>query len=207
MRFVPPRPWCSLAATPFAPETAMSTLAQLWMPILVTAILVFLASSLIHMVFKWHNSEYRKLANEDEVMAAVRAGAPTPGQYVMPHCADMKLMRDEAMQRKFRDGPVGLLTLRRNGAPHVGGSLLRWFVFVLAVAAIAGVVAAQAVGLPGNNRAGGHLVGMISLLTYAGGSVQNGIWMGRPWTAVAKDLLDSLIYATISALTFMWLWP
>jgi hypothetical protein len=185
----------------------MSAVAQLWLPILVTAVLVFLASSLIHMVFKWHNSEYRKLANEDEVMAALRAGAPTPGQYVMPHCPDMKLMAEEAMQDKYRDGPVGHITLLRNGAPHIGGSLIRWFVFTVAVAAIAGGVTAQVLGLQADSHYAGHLVGMMSLLAYAGGSVQNGIWMGKPWTAVAKDLLDSVIYATISALTFMWLWP
>ena len=51
----------------------MNAIAHLWMPILVTAVLIFVASSLIHMVFKWHNSDYRKFDNEDDVRAAVRA--------------------------------------------------------------------------------------------------------------------------------------
>ena len=45
----------------------MLTLASLWLPIVLAAVAVFVVSSLIHMVFRWHASDYRKLSNEDEV--------------------------------------------------------------------------------------------------------------------------------------------
>lgn len=185
----------------------MNEILQLWLPIVVTAVLIFIASSLIHMVFKWHNAEYLKLSNEDEVRAVIRAGSPGPGQYVVPHCGDMKDMQGEAMQKKFIEGPVAMLTLRKNGPPSMGSSLSLWFLFTLVVAAIAGCVAAQTFGIAGSAHRGAHLVGILSFLTYAGGSIQLGIWMGKPWSSVSKDVLDALIYATISALTFMWLWP
>lgn len=185
----------------------MNDLAQLWLPIIASSVLVFVASSLIHMVFKWHNSDYRKLANEDEVMAAIRAASPTPGQYVMPHCIEMKATGEESMQKKFRDGPVGFLTLRKSGPPSMGASLVQWFLLVLVIATIAACLAMQCYGLHGDAHRAGHLVGMVSLLAYACGGVQAGIWMGKPWGSVAKDLLGALIYATVSALTFMWLWP
>ena len=185
----------------------MENFTHLWMPILVTAVAVFVASSLIHMVFKWHNSDYKKLANEDAVRDAIRAGAPAPGQYVVPHCADMKDMQNESMRQKFIDGPIGMLTLRKNGPPSIGGSLVQWFIYVLAVTSIAGAMAMRAFGMQGSAHGAGHLVGLICFLTYTGGSVQMGIWMGKPWSSVIKDALDGLIYATISALVFSWLWP
>jgi hypothetical protein len=185
----------------------MNDLIQLWLPILVAAVSVFVASSLIHMVFKWHNSDYRKLANEDAVAAAIRAGTPAPGQYMLPHCGDMKDMQNEEMQRKFREGPVALLTLRRPGPPSIGGSLIQWFVLNVVVATIAAAIALQTYGLYADSHRTGHLAGLVSFLTYAGGSVQAAIWMGKPWGSVAKDLLDGLIYGTISALAFMFLWP
>ena len=186
----------------------MITIAQLWMPILVTAVLIFIASSLIHMVFKWHNSDYRMLGNEDEVRAAIRAASAAPGQYVIPHCADMKDMAGETMQQKYREGPVALLTLKANGAPDMGKALGAWFLFCIAVAALAGCLAAGAFPA-GKMQAhdAGQLVGVASFLAYFGGSVQMAIWMGKPWIAVSKDLLDSLIFGTISAVVFMWLWP
>jgi hypothetical protein len=185
----------------------MENFPHLWMPILVTAVLTFIASSLIHMVFKWHNSDYKKLSNEDAVRAAIRAGSPEPGQYVVPHCADMKDMQNEAMQQKFIEGPIGMLTLRKSGPPSMGGSLIQWFIYLVFVAAIAGAMALRVFGMQGNAHGAGHLVGLVSFLTYTGGSVQMAIWMGKPWGAVAKDILDGLIYGIISVLVFTWLWP
>ena len=185
----------------------MNILLALWLPILVTAVLVFIASSLIHMVFKWHNSDYRKLANEDEVTAALRTGAPAPGQYIVPHCNDMKEMQDEAMQKKYRDGPVGILTLKSPGPPAMGAALAKWFALNVLVAAIVAAVAAQLFGLSGEAHRASQVIGVLTFLTYAGGSVQAGIWMGKPWASVGKDLLDGAIYAIISAITFRMLWP
>jgi hypothetical protein len=75
----------------------MEFVTLLWMPIAVSAVLVFIASSLVHMVFKWHNVDYRKLANEDEVRAAIRSGSPaTPGEYMIPHCLDGKDFKNPA---------------------------------------------------------------------------------------------------------------
>ena len=82
-------------------------LLQLWLPILVTAIGVFVASSIIHMAFKWHNSEYKPLPNDDAVRTALNAVPMKPGLYSTPHCVDMKEMQSEDMQRKMKRRPSG----------------------------------------------------------------------------------------------------
>lgn len=185
----------------------MNTLLALALPILVAAALVFVASSLIHMVFKWHNSDYHKLPNEDAVRAALRAVATAPGQYVLPHCADMKAMQGAEMQQKFLEGPVGMLTLKANGPCNMGSALFGWFVFNVVVATLVALIAAHVFGIPGNAHRAAHLAAVLSFLTYAGGAVQAGIWMGKPWLSVAKDLLDGAIYGVVTGLAFCWLWP
>lgn len=185
----------------------MSALPQLWLPILVTSIFIFIASSLIHMVLKWHNSDYRKLENEDAVRAAIRAGTPTPGLYVLPHCADMKDMQNPEMMQKYVEGPVGFLTLSAPGAPRIGSALIQWFVFTLVIAAAAAGLAVQTYGIDGNPKYAAHMIGVISLLVHAGASVPEGIWKARPWKSVLMYGIDGAIYAVISALTFLWLWP
>ena len=185
----------------------MHDLLGLWLPILAAAVAVFVASSLVHMVFKWHNADYRQLSNEDDVMSVLGAGAPAPGQYVVPHCNDMKRMQEDAMQAKYRAGPIGFITIVKSGPPAMGASLLRWFVFNVVVATVAAAVTWQALGANANAHEAAHLIGILSFLTYAGGSIQNGIWMGKPWGSVAKDQLDALIYGVVSALVFMVLWP
>ena len=50
----------------------MVSLADLWLPILLSAVLVFVASSLIHMVLGWHRHDFKKFGAEDAVMDALR---------------------------------------------------------------------------------------------------------------------------------------
>lgn len=180
---------------------------QLWIPLLVSAVLVFVASSLIHMVLKWHQSDFKPLPNEDEVRSAIRAGNPAPGMYVTPYCTDMKQLSAPEFQKKFTEGPVGHLTLRAPGMPSMGPSLVQWFLFCVVTSAFAAYLASKT--LPGEASFGQVLrvTGLLSFLTYFGGSVQAWIWMGKPSSAVAKDLLDSLIYSAITGAVFAWLWP
>ena len=185
----------------------MVSLALLWLPILLAAVLVFAASSLIHMVLKWHNSDYRALPNEEEVRAAIRKGSPAPGQYVIPHCADMKEMGKPEVQQKYKDGPVGFLMLSPNGAPAMGKALVLWFLYSVAVSFMAAYIAAHTLASGTHYLQVFRVVGAVCFLTYAGGSVQMGIWMGKPWRSVVKDLADGLIYGLLSAGAFGWLWP
>ena len=185
----------------------MITLAQLWLAILGSAVAVFVLSSLVHMVLKWHNSDYRPLANEDEVRAAVQKTNPGPGQYVLPHCADMKRMQTPEFQQKFIDGPVGMLTLRARGAPNMGSMLGLWFLYTLGVSIFAGYLASRTLPPGAPVAAVLRLVATVAFLAYAGGAIPNGIWMGKPWRSVCKELLDGLIYAVASGIVFGCLWP
>lgn len=185
----------------------MSAIIVLWLPILLSAVLVFIISSLVHMVFKWHAPEYRGFANEDAVRAAIKAGNPTPGQYVLPYCSDMKAMSSEPMTKKYREGPVGFVTLGPSAPPAIGTSLLQWFGLSLAISAIAAIIAGKYVGLAGGGRTAACLTGTIALLAYGFGYIQGGIWQGQPWSSVAKYLVDSTLYALGTAAIFWWLWP
>ncbi len=181
--------------------------AQLWIPILLSAVCVFLASSLIHMVVKWHASDYRALPNEDEVRAAIRKGNPSPGQYVLPHCSDMKVMGRPDMQQKYQDGPVGFLVINPSGVPAMGAALGKWFAFTVLVAFTAAYLASRTLAPGTHYLQVFRVVGAVSFLAYGFGSIPMGIWMGKPWSSVIKDLADSLIYGLLSAGIFGWLWP
>ena len=186
----------------------MDFITYLWLPIIVAAVGVFVASSLIHMVFKWHQSDYLGLANEDAVRTAIRANSPRPGQYAIPYCSDFKQMGTPEMQQKFREGPIAWLTLRAPGMPSMGPMLGQWFVLNLVVAGLVGYIASKTLLLTAPTFLGiCREVGVITFLAYAGGSISGGIWMGKPWSSVAKEVLDAFIYGVVSALAFAWLWP
>ncbi|HUS25108.1 MAG TPA: hypothetical protein VM369_09175 [Candidatus Binatia bacterium] len=184
----------------------MIPMTQLWLPLVLSAVLVFIASSVIHMVLKWHNTEYLKLPNEDEVRAALRKAGP-PGQYVVPHCVDMKQMQAPEMQQKYIEGPVAFIMLRKPGMPKMGPALAQWFALNLLVACIAACVAASTLPLGASPARAFHVTGLISFIAYAGGSLSSGIWKGQPWKSVGKELLDAAIFGIAGGAPFALLWP
>ena len=52
----------------------MISLTALWLPILVSAVIVFFASAIMHMVLAYHKSDYRKLPDEDLLLSDIRDG-------------------------------------------------------------------------------------------------------------------------------------
>ena len=185
----------------------MISLMDLWVPILASAVGVFILSSLVHMVLKWHNSDYRPLANEDDVRAAIQKTNPTPGMYVVPYCLDMKTIRTPEFQKKFADGPVGFVFLRPRGAPRMGPQLAMWFAYSVGIGIFVAYLASRLLPNGAAFPAVLRLTATVAFLAYAGGSVQNGIWMGKPWGSVAKDLLDGAIYAMATGAVFGCFWP
>jgi hypothetical protein len=186
----------------------MNALLALWLPILLSAVVVFVISSLVHMVFKWHASDYNTLPNEDAVRDAIRAGHPAPGRYVMPYCKEMKDMAGEEMKQKYTDGPVGHLTLLPNGVPNMGKYLGQWFIWSLIIAVVAAFLTTKAYSMEHfHARAAAKFVGALTFIAHGFGTITESIWVGRPWWQSAKYLLDAALYGLGSALVFFWLWP
>ena len=185
----------------------MPTLVQLWLPILLSGALVFIASAVIHMVIKYHNADYGRLANEEEVRAALRKGAPRPGQYVFPHGLDPKDAKNPETARRFAEGPVGLLWLRQNGFPNMGKLLGTWFLYCVGIALLVAYVATIVLPKGAQFATVMRVLSAVAFLGFAGAKPADTIWMGKPGSALAKDLVDGVVYALVTGAVFAWLWP
>ena len=183
----------------------MLSLAQLWLPIVVSAVLVFVASSVIHMVLKYHNSEYRQVPDEDRVRGVL--GALPPGQYFIPYVADHRQLGNPEIVAKFKEGPVALITARQCAAPTMNAALVQWFILNVLLAILVGYLASRTIAPGASGLSICREVGLVTFLAYGTGSVIQSVWMGKPWSSSLKEVLDALIYAVVTALAFAWLWP
>jgi len=185
----------------------MVSLAQLWLPIALSAVFVFFASSLLHMVLRfWHAPDCHGFSNEDEVGAAMRKGGAGTGLYMIPYCTPEK-MRDPAMAEKFKTGPVAVVFLRKPGPMNMAAFLGQWFAFCLFVSVICALLALSVLPHGAPHEHVFHLVGLAALMAYAFGVIPDAIWWGHPWRSAIKHIIDGVIYAVITGLTFAWLWP
>ncbi|HSE11436.1 MAG TPA: hypothetical protein VLB69_02265 [Rudaea sp.] len=185
----------------------MVTLAQLWLPIVLSGVFVFFASSILHMVLRfWHAPDYRGFANEDEISAAIRRGNATAGTYMIPYCKP-ETMKEQATQDKFRQGPVGMIFLRQPGMMNMGVFLGQWFVFCLLVSVFCAYLGGHVMAAGTPYIRVFRVIGTAAFLAYGLGSVPNAIWWGHPWKSQIKHVIDGLIYALLTAGAFGWLWP
>jgi hypothetical protein len=179
----------------------------LWGPIVLSAFVVFIASSVIHMVLKWHASDYRGLSNEDDVRAVIRKGNPAPGQYILPYCPDMKQMSNPAMQQKYNEGPNAVLRIMKPGVPNMGSALGMWFGFTLLVSIFTAYVASLALAPGADYMTVFRVTSAVGFIAYVLGGYPENIWMGEPWSSAFKDTVDGLVYALLMGGCFGWLWP
>jgi len=185
----------------------MTGLLTLGLPILVSAVLVFVVSSVIHMMSPWHKSDYPKLANEDRVMDALRPLAIPPGDYMMPRPSSREEMRTPQFAEKFKRGPVLMLTVWSGGSMGMGKQLGQWFVYALVVGCFAAYVAGRALPPGAPFRSVFRFAGATAFIGYSLALWQMSIWYRRSWLTTIKATLDGLIYALLTAGTFGWLWP
>jgi len=178
----------------------------LWLPIVLSAVIVFIASSILHMVLPYHKSDYQKLPDEDKLLPVLRAAGLKRGLYVFPFCTQ-KEMKSPAMIEKYKQGPVGMMTILHNGPPAMPKFLGLWFAYCLVVSIIVAHLAAHTVYPFETQRHIFRVVGVSAFLAYGLGNIVNSIWKGQPWSMTIKEVIDGLIYAALTAATFAWLWP
>src|SRR5882762_2899679 len=122
----------------------MTPLSVLWLPILVSAVAVFVVSSIIHMTPLWHKTAYPPYPNEERVVDALRPIGIPPGDYLMPRPANPAEMRSPELQEKMKRGPAVLLTVMPPWSGSLAGNLSQWFVYCLVVSAFAAFIAGSA---------------------------------------------------------------
>jgi hypothetical protein len=160
----------------------MVTVLSLWLPILVSAVLVFAASSVIHMFLGYHASDYGPVPGEETVGAAIREAGVPPGDYAMPYAGSMKAM----------------------GSPEF---IEKMNVFILVVSVFAGYVASRAVGPGADFASVFRFAGTTAFAAYALGSLPESIWFGRKWSTTLKTVFDGIVYMALTGAVFGWLWP
>jgi len=185
----------------------MTSLTALWLPILLSAVLVFVVSSIVHMVLPWHKTDYGRVPGEDKLMDALRPLAIPPGDYMVPRPANMEEMRSPQFAEKLKAGPVIVMTVLPNGMMSMARNLISWFVYIVVVSTFAAYIAGRALGPSAHYLSAFRFVGATAFIGYSLALWQMTVWYRRSLSTTIKSTIDGLIYALLTAGVFGWLWP
>lgn len=185
----------------------MVEIMDLWLPILLSAVFVFIASSILHMVIPIHKHDYKQLPGEDAILESMRGQNIAPGSYRFPYCASMKDLGAPEMMEKYKRGPVGLVTVLPSGPPTMGASLMIWFLYSILIGLFVAYLATLTLDGGAAYGAVFRVAGTAAILGYALSSIPESIWKGQSWGVTFKFIFDGVIYGLVTAGTFGWLWP
>ena len=186
----------------------MTALTALWLPILVSAVAVFVISSIIHMTPLWHKTDYPRFPNEDRVLDALRPIGIPPGDYLMPRPANPAEMRSPEFKEKMKRGPAVLLTVMPPWTGSLASNLSQWFVYCVVVSVFVAFITGSAVppGAP-PFTAICRFAGTTAFLGYTLALWQMSIWYKRSWVMTLKSTVDGVIFALVTCAVFTWMWP
>ncbi len=185
----------------------MVPLISLWLPVLLSAVFVFIVSSIIHMFLPYHRTDFGKIPSEDEVMDALRKFNIPPGDYVLPYAGSTEVMNSPEFKEKADKGPAAFMTVLKGSQSSMAGNLIQWFLYCVLVGIFTGYVTGLALGPGAEYIMVFRIAGTIALAGFSLALLQNSIWYKRNWIATLKSMFDGLIYALVTAGTMGWLWP
>lgn len=179
----------------------MEFLLALWLPILLTGIVLFFASFVAWTVSTHHEPDFKKASNEEKLMTSVRELNLPPGSYMFPHMTH-KEARDPAAIERYNQGPRGKLVVW--DVPNMGRNLGLTFAYFLAVAFVTAYIAWEALGPAAGFLKAFQITGAIGVLVFASSGQLNAIWFPR---RTLMDFLDGIVFGILMGLIFALLWP
>jgi hypothetical protein len=185
----------------------MVPIGSLWLPILLSAAIVFVASSIIHTVIGYHAGDFGKVPDEDALQESFRRLGITKGDYGVPKPDSRQGMKDPSYVEKVTKGPIVFMTVMPGGQWFMGSALVQWFLYSVAVSLTAAYVAGRALPVGADYLDVFRFAGTTAFACYAMALPQASIWFKKNWAATLRSMFDGLIYGALTAGVFGWLWP
>jgi hypothetical protein len=184
----------------------MQFLTDLWLPIVVSGVAVFIVSALFWTVLPNHKTEFAGVAGEDAVMNALRAGGAKPGRYVVPWMGEGELMKTPEGRAKLETGPIAYITVAPPGMPNMGKMMGLSLLSAIIISAFVGYLAWHTVGGTAEYLRVFRITGTATFMAYNLGYISESVWFARPWKSYGINAFDSLVYAGVTGGIFGWLW-
>ena len=100
-----------------------------------------------------------------------------------------------------------IVTILPNGPMSMARNLIMWFIYTAVVSLFAAYIAGRALPAGTSYLRVFQFAGATAFIGYSAALWQMSIWYRRAWSTTIKSTIDGLIYASLMAGTFGWLWP
>ena len=184
----------------------MELLIPLWLPILLSAAVVWIVSAVVWMALPHHKQDFIGLPDEDGFSDFIRKSGIKPGNYVFPDFRGREAMKSEKITKALEEGPVGHLSVWRTPVT-MGGKMVATFIVYLVVSTLIAYLAAVALPKAADFAKVFQVVGTAGILAYCFAFIPNNIWFGTHPRTIIASIIDGIFYGAITGAIFAWRWP
>jgi hypothetical protein len=179
-------------------------LASLWLPILISAAAVWIASFLVWSVLPLHKNDFKSLPDEPAFTAALRGLNIPAGNYGFPDCKGSN-RKDPEFVKRWKEGPSGMLNI---WPPiSMGRNMVLTFVVYLVMSLLVAYIGSLALARGADKASAFRLLGAAGVLGYGFSFLPQGIWFAWGRRALIQGLLDGIAYGLITGGVFALMWP
>jgi hypothetical protein len=190
----------------------MDFLLSLWLPIVLSAVAVWIVSTVFGLPFLHHKNDWigMGLSDEDALMEFLRTrgGGIKPGNYLFPDFRTREAMESERVKNALERGPVGHLSVWQPPL-GMGGKLAGTLIVYLVVSTLIAYLAS--ITLPRTAETDFarvfRVVGTAGILAYSFAFIPNAIWFGAYMRTIVASIFDGVVFALITGAIFAWRWP
>lgn len=181
-------------------------LTQLWLPILLSSVFVFLASSIMWMALPHHKADIKVLPDEKALTEPLAKLNLPPGTYMWPNCQSGESQSSPKFKARMDAGPWGSINIL-GCKPNFGANLALVFLFYLVVSVCVAYITSRSLAAGASCESVFWIACPTAILAYCAGGIPGAFFMGKPKRFMVTDFIDGVVHGLITAATFGWLWP
>jgi hypothetical protein len=184
----------------------MELLIPLWLPILLSAAVIWVISAVVWMALPHHKRDFIGLPDEEGFMEYLRKSGIKPGNYVFPDFRKREAMKSPRVEKALNEGPVGHLSVWPTPLT-MGGKMFATFIVYLVVSIL--IAYLTRVALPGAAPFAKvfQVAGTAGILAYCFSFIPNAVWFGSYKRTIVANFVDGVVYGLITGAIFAWGWP
>lgn len=192
----------------------MSLLLPLWLPILLSAVAVWILSTISTSALPHHKRDFIALPDppgppatgEDAFIDDLRRRAIPPGNYLFPDFRSREQMNSPKVQKALNQGPVGHLILWKTPLT-MGDKMLATLLVYLVVSTLIAYLTRVALPGPAPFAKVFQVAATAGILAYCFSFLPAALWWGAYKRSIAANLLDGLLFGILTGALFAWRWP
>lgn len=184
----------------------MELLIPLWLPILLSTVVVWIVSIVAAMVLPHHKQDFVGLSDEDGFMDDLRKRGIKPGNYIFPDFRSPEAMKSEKVQNALNGGPVGHLSVWKTPLT-MGDKMIATFIVYLVVSTLIAYLTRTALPGPAAFAKVFRIAATAGILAYCFSFLPSAIWWGSYKRTIVANVIDGIVYGVLTGAIFAWRWP